>query len=110
MFNQIVTRTMIGTLGTAVFAGICLLGAAAPAFADTVDAPRSQVVRVSDLDVANASGRALLEARVRRAAHQVCATDRIDLQSRSDEARCVSRAVDAAAPRMVIAMASNAGR
>lgn len=67
--NSIVTRTVVGTAGMAICAGLCLAGATAPAAAATV---RTQVVRYTDLDLRKAAGRATLDHRIAAAA-RACA-------------------------------------
>lgn len=95
MFTSTPARTVVGTLGMAVCAGVCLLGATAPAQAATV---RTATVRYADLDVAAAAGRAALAARVAHAARTVCTSADAGLAARLEESRCVRRAVTGATP------------
>ena len=87
-------RTVVATLGTVIGAGICLIGATAPAAA--ADAPRVATVSFSDLDLASAAGRNVFQQRVRRAARSVCSLGSGDLRARADEARCIGAAISAA--------------
>ena len=97
IINQNVSRTVIGTVGTAIFASICLLAATSPAAAGPVaDAPRATSVRYSDLNLATTQGRDTLSSRIRGAARSVCSTGSSDIRSRSEEARCTRSAVEGA--------------
>jgi UrcA family protein len=105
--NETTQRTVLGTVGTLIFAGACLFGAVAPAKA--AEAPRAQVVSFSDLDLSNAKGRSVLDFRIKHAARSVCAIGSADLRSRSEEARCIRNALDAAAPKVVAAAPAYTG-
>jgi UrcA family protein len=98
IFTDTVSRAVIGTFGTALCAGICLIGATAPAAA--AEAPRAQLVRYSDLNLASAAGREALALRIRHAARNVCETGSHDLGARSAQARCIRTAVDGAVAKM----------
>lgn len=105
-FNSSVTRTIVGTLGMAFCAGVCLVGATAPAAADTVySTTRSKVVRYADLDLANAQGRAVLDRRIKVAAREVCTTNSTDPEMKIEEYRCLRHAIADAQPK-VVAVAS----
>nr|WP_310524184.1 UrcA family protein [Polymorphobacter sp.] len=102
--NESVSRTIIGTIGTALFAGACLLAATAPAAAQ--DAPRAQTVSYSDLNLSNSHGREALTLRIKQAARNVCETGLDDVRARTEEARCVRAAVDGAASKMAVTTAA----
>ncbi len=87
-------RTVVATFGTVIGAGICLIGATAPAAA--ADAPRVVTVSSSDLNMASVAGRNAFEQRVRLAARSVCTLGSGDLRTRADEARCIGAAISAA--------------
>jgi UrcA family protein len=104
-FNSTVTRAVLGTVGTAFCAGICLAAATAPANAGTVyDTARSQTVRYADLNLDSREGRKTLDRRISRAAHAVCATGSVDVATMKDESRCVRAALDSAKPKIVAAV------
>lgn len=94
-FNSSVTRTAVGTIGMAFCAGLCLVGATAPAHADTV---RTVTVSYADLNVSHAQGRAVLDRRLHNAARTVCSSTREGLAARADENRCVRAALATAKP------------
>jgi UrcA family protein len=100
-------RTLVGAVGTVIFAGACLLGATAPAQA--AEAPRTSVVSYSDLNLASDHGRTVLDARIKLAARNVCANGAGDLRSKADEARCTRTAVEAAQPKKVATIADFKG-
>jgi len=100
-FNDTVLRTVIGTFGTVICAGVCLIAATAPA--NAADAPRARIVSYSDLNLASDRGRVALDMRIQSAARAVCASGLNDLRSRTEEIRCVRNAVSAAKPRKVAA-------
>jgi UrcA family protein len=102
MFNARYTalRTVVATLGTVIGAGICLVGATAPAAA--ADAPRAVTVSSSDLNMASNAGRNAFEQRVKLAARSVCSLGSGDLRARADEARCVGAAINAAQAKMPV--------
>ena len=98
MFNtasHTVQRALIGAFGTALFAGITLSGALAPANAAEVQA-RVQTVSYADLNLSNAAGRATFDQRVKAAAETVCATGLNDVAAKTAESRCVKNAIEAA--------------
>ncbi|QYE34360.1 UrcA family protein [Polymorphobacter sp. PAMC 29334] len=102
--NSIIARTVLGTVGTALCAGLCLVGATAPAHAGSIyDTARSQNVSYADLNLGSTEGRKILERRIKTAAHAVCVTGRFDLQSMKEENRCVRVALDSAKPKVVAA-------
>lgn len=107
MFST-VSRTVIGTIGTALFAGTCLFAATAPAAAQ--DAPRAKTVAYSDLNLSSSEGRQALDRRIKQAARSVCFNGSGDLAARSAEARCVRVAVEGAVAKVALATAAaNAG-
>jgi len=93
------TRTVVGTIGMAVCAGLCLVGATAPAAAATV---RSMAVSYADLDLARAAGRATLARRIDAAAQAVCASSNIGPAAALDEAQCIRGAVIAARAKVAV--------
>jgi UrcA family protein len=82
-------RTFVATLGTAIFAGVCLFGAAAPAVAETAGL-RAATIAYSDLNLASNAGRKQLDNRIAFAARQVCSTDDRQLVQRQAEKQCIS--------------------
>jgi len=94
------TRTALSLLiGVASLTAI-----SAPAGAAMPDAP-SVTVRANDLDLATGAGVAVFHDRVRRAAESVCgAYDIRDLPAAAQVAKCRKMAVEAAAPRMALAI------
>lgn len=91
-----VQRVVIGAFGTALFAGISLSGALAPANAAEVPAARVQTVSYADLNLSNAAGRATFDQRVKAAAESVCYTGLNNAAAKTAESRCVKNAVEAA--------------
>jgi len=87
-------RAVLGTVGTVLFAGLCLSGAMAPAHA--AEAPAAQTVSYADLNLANAAGRATFDQRVKAAAEAVCSTGLDTVAARTAEAHCVRDAIAAA--------------
>lgn len=107
MFTTIhstIARAILGTVGTALCAGVCLVAATAPAHAaESGRAPwaatvRSTTVRYADLDVASAKGRAVLARRLNSAARAVCTSADAGPLARIEEGRCVREALNAAKP------------
>lgn len=88
-------RTVVGTAGMAICASACLLAATAPAHADTV---RTTTVRVADLDLSSAAGRATFDRRVQHAARVVCVSAEAGPVAFVEEDRCIRRAVAAVRP------------
>jgi UrcA family protein len=87
-------RTVLGTFGTVICAGVCLMAATAPAQA--AEAPRATTVTYLDLNLANDQGRDTLDARIKSAARSVCANGGDDVRARSEEARCIRDAISQA--------------
>ena len=87
-------RTVLGTVGTVLCAGVCLLAATAPAQA--AEAPRATSVSYLDLNLGNDQGRDTLDARIKAAARSVCASGSNDVRARTEEARCVREAISQA--------------
>ncbi len=87
-------RTISGTIGTLVCAGICLMAATAPAQA--ADSAHMIMINHVDLNLANDRGRDALDARIKSAARSVCASGGSDVRARTDEARCVRTAINQA--------------
>lgn len=92
-FTSTATRAILGTVGTAFCAGICLVAATAPAAAETV---RATTVSYADLDLGNAAGRMTLDRRINAAARTVCASSDGGTVAALDEMQCVRHAVIAA--------------
>ncbi len=97
-FNSTVSRAVLGTLGTAFCAGVCLLAATAPASA--AEAPRTATVHYADLDLANKAGRATLDRRLLSAARAVCVTGESGPDAAMEEARCIHHAVAGAKAKL----------
>ncbi len=100
-------RTAIATVGTLFFAGVCLIGATAPAAAEPV--AHSKTVSYGDLDLASAKGRKALEARINRAANNVCFNGAKDVASLVATDRCVEAAKADAKARIYPMTASSSG-
>lgn len=100
-------RTVAGSLGTLIFAGVCLFGATAPAVA--AEAPRVAHVSYGDLNLASDQGRSTLDSRIKSAARTVCFEGGRDVRSLTKEAQCVRKAVEAAQPRKMAAAADLKG-
>ena len=83
-------RTAIAAVGTLFFAGVCLIGATAPAAAEPVS--RTKMVSYGDLNLASASGRKVLDSRINRAAHNVCFNGGNDVASLVAADRCIDAA------------------
>jgi UrcA family protein len=83
-------RTAIAAVGTLFFAGVCLIGATAPAAAAPV--ARTAMVAYSDLNLASASGRNVLDSRINRAARSVCFDGSKDVASKMAADRCIKAA------------------
>ena len=98
------THTVVAAFGTALFAGICLFGATAPAAA--APAPQTLSVSYTDLNVASTSGRKALDMRIIHAARMICENGGNDVRSLSTEARCIDNAVAAARSKVYSATAS----
>jgi UrcA family protein len=94
--SHTVQRAVIGAFGTALFAGLSLSGALAPANAAEVQAARVQTVSYADLNLSNAAGRATFEQRVKAAAQTVCASGLDTVAAKTAESRCVRNAIEAA--------------
>ncbi len=99
-------RTVFGTIGTVICAGVCLVAATAPAQA--ADAPRVTTVSHVDLNLANDQGRNTLDARIKSAARIVCGNGGGDVRARRDEASCFRAAISQA--RMSAAGHGSQGR
>ena len=105
-FSSSFTRTAVGTVGMAFCAGLCLVGATAPAHAATfgatapahADTVRTATVSYADLDVAHAQGRAALDRRLHIAARAVCSSSQESPAARANENRCVRAALSNARP------------
>jgi UrcA family protein len=93
--NSTLSRAVLGTLGTALCAGLCLVAATAPAAAETV---RTTTVSYADLNVHTAQGRATLDRRIEAAARSVCTSAAAGPAAQIEESRCVKHAVAAARP------------
>jgi UrcA family protein len=87
-------RNVLGTIGTVICAGVCLVAATAPAQA--AEAPRATTVSYVDLNLANDQGRDTLDARIKAAARSVCANSGGDLRARTGQARCIREAISQA--------------
>lgn len=92
-FTSSVSRAVLGTVGTALCAGLCLVAATAPAHAET---PRTATVGYADLNLGNKAGRATLDRRIDAAARAVCASGDSGTTAALAEQSCVRQAVSAA--------------
>ena len=92
-------RTIFGTIGTVICAGVCLVAATAPAQA--ANAAGITTVSLLDLNLASDQGRDALNTRIKSAARSVCANGSDDVRARRDEARCVHEAINRAQTRVV---------
>lgn len=99
-FTSAATRAVVGAFGTALCAGICLVGATAPAHAETV----SRVVRTADLNLASVAGQKALNHRIAVAAREVCTSTSRDLATKVEESRCLRRAVADATVKATLAI------
>lgn len=86
------TQTLVATFATAVFAGACLFGAAAPAAAAQADL---RVIEVSygQYDLTHGAGRAALDTRIVQAARSICYSGSRELAARTAYKACVKVAV-----------------
>lgn len=94
------SRSLVGAVGTLLFAGICIGGATAPATASTVhgvneQGQRTMAVSYADLDLGSPSGRARLDTRIRDAARKVCANGAANPIETAYEYQCIAQAVKA---------------
>jgi len=107
-FNSSIARAVLGTVGTALCAGICLVPATAPASAAPAAAneptTRSMIVSAADLNLGSVAGRKALDRRIVHAARAVCATGSVDFKIVQDEHRCARAARAAAKPQVVAAL------
>lgn len=99
-FAHKITRTLVGTAGTLMFAGLCIAGATAPANAQIVygvNATGHRVAQVSyaDLDLGSKAGQARLENRLRTAAKQVCHGSATDPWAVAEEYKCFTETLKA---------------
>ncbi|HYZ47279.1 MAG TPA: UrcA family protein [Sphingomonas sp.] len=102
------TRTAAKALLASVAAGLVTF-AAIPAHAE-IGAPRSVLVRYSDLDLTSETGKARLNKRIAFAAETVCGpADMLSYQSRMATAACQSDAI-ASANRGLVEVFAQAGR
>lgn len=95
-----VTRNLIGTAGTLLFAGLCIAGATAPANASIaygINATGHQVAKVSyaDLDLNSKAGRDSLESRLRVASRQVCKSGAANPWAAAEEYHCFQQTLTA---------------
>lgn len=97
MFTTItnsVQRSIIGSIGTVLCAGLCVAAAAGPAkAAEAQQFARVQTVSHADLNLSNPAGRAALDQRIKAAAETVCSTGLNDTAAKSAESRCVRDAI-----------------
>ncbi len=92
-FSETIVRATVGIIGTTVFAGLCLMGAAAPAAATVTTAP-SVSVSHADLDLSSAADRAELDQRIARGARKVCASIYAGTRGLGSEGACVQSAIN----------------
>ena len=101
-----IARTLVATVATTVFAGLCLFGATAPAAAAPASDVASVAISYSDLDLNHRTGRKALDTRIVRAAKSVCFDGTRDLAARLAYTDCVKGAVTAARNQVMPAIAS----
>lgn len=93
------SRSIIGSIGTVLCAGLCVAAAAGPAkAAEAQQVARVQTVSSADLNLANPAGRAALDQRIKAAAESVCSTGLNDTAAKTAESRCVKGAIATATP------------
>jgi UrcA family protein len=85
------TSTIVAAVGTALFAGVCLFGATAPAVAAA--APQTTTVSYADINIASANGRNTLDRRIVQAARSVCENGSRDVRAMNEQTRCVDSAI-----------------
>ncbi len=80
-------------LGSLVGAGICI-GIALTPFdsAQAAEPARTAQVPIHDLNLSSDAGRRTLEARIERAAREVCENGGIGVREKSEQARCIAAA------------------
>ena len=97
-------NTAIAVVGTVIFAGACLIGAAGPAAATPAAAV---TVAYSDLNLSATSGRKTLDGRITQAARIACATGSNDVRSKDAEARCIKAAITEANGKVFVGTTTN---
>lgn len=92
------TRNLFGAAGAVVIGLGCVAVAATPAAAASTSArvSVSKTVSYADLNLSNAKGRAVLEARIKSAAREICASTDATLAARMDANRCTKAALRSA--------------
>ncbi len=93
------SNMLSATVGTLLFAGVCIGAATAPAAAAPIslnaNGERTIEVSYADLDLGSPSGRAVLDRRINEAARKVCANGAPDPASATREYQCVVNSVKA---------------
>ena len=101
-----IARTLVVASATAVFAGICLFGATAPAAASPAADTASVAIAYGDLDLDHRAGRRALDTRIVRTARSICYNGSRDLTMHRAYTDCVKSAVTAARNQIAPAIAS----
>ncbi len=101
-----IVRTLVAASATAVFAGLCLFGATAPAAATTVAAHHSIVVAYGDLNLESRAGRKALDTRIVQAARSICRDGSREPAMRQASAACFEAAVNSARLKVLPTVAS----
>ena len=91
-------RNIAGAAVALLLGTSCLVAAAGPAAAQSVDAVRTQTIGYSDLNLNSTAGRAALAARIRAAARNVCSSDLFGVERDAAEAQCIANAIKTASP------------
>ena len=101
-----IARTLVAASATALFAGICLFGATAPATASPAADTTSVAIAYGDLDLEHRAGRKALDTRIVQTAKSICYNGGRDHAMRQAYAVCVNSAVTAARNQIAPAIAS----
>lgn len=101
-----IARTLVAASATAVFAGICLFGATAPAAASPATDTASVTIGYGDLDLDHRAGLKALDTRIVRTAKSICYNGGRDYAMRQAYAACVATAVSSARNQLAPTIAS----
>jgi UrcA family protein len=93
-FSETIARATLGILGTTVFAGLCLMGAAAPATASPVNIAPTVSVSYAGLDLTSAADRAELDHRIARTARKLCGASHAGTREIILEVACVKASIN----------------
>ena len=101
-----IVRTLVAASATALFAGICLFGATAPAAASPAADTASVAIAYGDLDLDNRAGRRALDTRIVQTAKSICYNGGREYAMRQAYAECVKTAVNSARNQIAPSVAS----